>query len=301
MKNKIFILLATGLIVLGCSKDPVQPVNPTPDPNTPNTPGDTTSTNPGDTTTTPPVTDDKGILKAMPRGTDAAPYGYYVYTPEAYATDTLKYALLIYLHGSDETGDSQGSPAELDKVLGAGPPKMIDTKHWAPSHSMVVIAPQCHEGWWDREHVRTFIRFVSTTYRVDTTRIYLTGISMGGNATIDQLNSYDDNQIAAAVPMGSGGVMNDLFTQRMAAVPLWFFHGEEDQRVLPEYVMTVVPAINALSPDVRAKLTLYPGVGHECGEMTYTGSGMGKEDPSFTAFSMDIYTWMYQYTKPVKL
>src|SRR5689334_19598961 len=210
MKNKISLLLATGLIVLGCTKDPVQPVNPNPDPSNPNTPGDTTSTNPVDTTTTIiPVTDDKGVQKAMPRGTDDAPYGYYVYTPEAYATDTLKYPLLIYLHGSNETGDSQGAPAELEKVLGSGPPKMIDTKHWAPSHAMVVVSPQCHEGWWDREHVRTFIRFISTTYRIDTTRIYLTGMSMGGNATVDQLNSFENNQIAAAVPIAAGGVMND--------------------------------------------------------------------------------------------
>jgi predicted peptidase len=298
MRNKIFILLATGLIVLGCTKDPVQPVDPKKDPSNPNTPGDTTITNPVDTTTTIPVTDDKGVQKAMPLGTDDAPYGYYVYTPEAYTTDTLRYPLLIYLHGSDETGDSQASPSELERVLGSGPAKLIDTKHWAPSHTMVVVTPQCHEGWWDREHVRTFIRFISTTYRIDTTRIYLTGMSMGGNATVDQLNSFDDNQIAAAVPMAAGGVMNDLFTERMAKVPVWFFHGEQDQTVFPQYVMTVVPAMNALSPTVRAKLTLYPGVGHECGEMTYNGSGMGKEDPSFNAFDMDIYTWMYQYTKP---
>src|SRR5882672_3379843 len=139
MKNNLFILLAVVLMVLGCTKDPVQPVTPNPDPSNPNTPVDTTSTNPGDTTTTIPITDDKGILKAMPRGTDDAPYGYYVYTPEAYATDTLKYPLLIYLHGSDETGDSQSSSTELEKVLGAGPPKMIDTKHWAPLHPMVVV------------------------------------------------------------------------------------------------------------------------------------------------------------------
>src|SRR5882672_9821223 len=135
MKNKFFILLATGLIVLGCSKDPVQPVNPNPDPSNPNTPGDTTKT-PGDTTQLP-VTNDKGTQIPMPLGTDAAPFGYWLYTPEGYATDTVKYALLIYLHGSGEGGNSQSSPAELDYVLTYGPPKMIAEKHWAPSHPMV--------------------------------------------------------------------------------------------------------------------------------------------------------------------
>jgi len=294
MKN-LFRLLTIGLIALGCSKDPVEPVNPNPNPSTPNTPGDTTNM-PGDTTKLP-VTDDKGTQKPVPLGTDAAPFGYWVYTPEGYATNGLKYPLLIYLHGSGEVGNSQSSPAELNKVLTYGPSKMIAEKHWAPSHPMVVVSPQCHESWWDREQVRAFIRFVSTTYRIDTTRIYLTGISMGGNATLDQLNSFDNNPIAAAVPIGAAGVINDLFTQRAAKVPLWVFHGEEDEVASPQYPMQLVSAINALNPEVRAKLTLYPGVNHLSGEMTYTGSGMGHEDPAFDPFSMDIYTWMYQYTK----
>ncbi|AYB31670.1 dienelactone hydrolase family protein [Chryseolinea soli] len=294
MKNKLFILLATWLIALGCSKDPVQPVNPNPDPSNPNTPGDTTNI-PGDTTL--PVTDDKGTQRPVPLGTDAAPFGYWLYTPEAYATDTLRYPLLIYLHGSGEVGNSQVSPSDLDKVLAFGPSRMIAEKHWAPSHPMVVISPQCHEGWWEREHLRAFIRFVSTTYRIDTTRIYLTGISMGGNATLDQLNSFDDNQIAAAVPIGATGVMNDLFTQRTAKVPVWIFHGEADEVASPDFPKQLVSAINALNPEVRAKLTLYPGVGHLCGEMTYTATGMGHEDPAYDPFSMDIYTWMNQYTK----
>lgn len=294
MKKHLFILLTIGLIALGCSKEPVQPVTPNPDPSNPNTPGDTTKI-PGDTTL--PVTDDKGTQKPMPLGTDSAPFGYWVYTPEGYATDTSRYPLLVYLHGSGEGGNSQTSPNELNYVLTYGPPKMIAEKHWAPSHPMVVISPQCHEGWWDRDHLRAFIRFASKTYRVDTTRIYLTGISMGGNATLDQLNSFDDNQIAAAVPIGATGIMNDLFTQRTAKVPLWMFHGEIDEVAPVEFPKELVSAINALNPTVRARLTLFPGMGHFVGEMTYTGTGMGHEDPDYDPFATDIYTWMYQYTK----
>src|ERR1700755_2712332 len=145
MKNKLFILLTIGLMALGCSKDPVQPVNPKPDPSNPNTPGDTTKI-PGDDTL--PVTDDKGTQTPMPLGTDAAPFGYWVYTPEGYTTNTLRYPLLIYLHGSGEVGNSQSSPTELNKVLAFGPSKMIAEKQWTPSHPMVVVSPQCHEVWW---------------------------------------------------------------------------------------------------------------------------------------------------------
>ncbi|MBL0739676.1 dienelactone hydrolase family protein [Chryseolinea lacunae] len=290
MKTQIFGVLLVGLAMLGCSKDPLQQITP-PDTNTP----------PDDTTATHPTTPDKGTHTPIPLGTNAAPYGYYVYTPENYASDTTtgkEFPVLIFLHASGENGNSQTSPSELDKILVSGPPLMIKSNTWSPPHPMVVVSPQCHEGWWDRDNLRIFIRFISETYSVDTTRIYLTGVSMGGNAAMDQLNSFEDNQIAAAVPIAGGGVMNDLFTQRISEVPVWMFHGQEDKTVLPDYSMALVLAVNDLDPPVHAKLTLYSGIGHDCGDMTYNGTGMGKENPSFDRFDMDIFTWMFKYTKP---
>src|SRR5882762_7830195 len=191
MKNTMVNVLASALILLGCSKDPVQQISPDP-----------VTSNPVDTaTTSKPTPDTGGTHKAMILGSDAAPYGYYVYTPSSYKNDGPTFPLLIFLHGVGETGNSKTSPADLDRVLVNGPPNMIKSKTWAPTHPMIVVSPQCHEGWWDRDHVRQFIKFISTTYRVDQKRIYLTGLSMGGYGTFDQLNSYDDNQIAAAVPI----------------------------------------------------------------------------------------------------
>lgn len=288
MKNTMVNVLAVALILLGCSKDPVEQISPDP-----------VTSNPVDTATNnKPTTDTGGTHTAMLLGSDAAPYGYYVYTPSGYKKDGPTFPLLIFLHGAGETGNSKTSPADLDRVLVNGPPSMIKNKTWAPTHPMIVVSPQCHEGWWDRDHVRQFIKFISTTYRVDQKRIYLTGLSMGGYGTFDQLNSYDDNQIAAAVPIAGSGVMNILFTQRISKVPIWVFHGEDDKIVPPDFSKAIVPAINALNPKVRAKLTLYPGVEHNSWKMTYTSSGMGKEDPAYDPFKMDIYNWMYQYTKP---
>jgi len=276
MKRFTICLLAAAWVLLACSKD--DPV-----------------TAPGGAENQP---DTGGTHKAMPLGSDDAPYGYYVYTPSSYKSDGPAFPLLIFLHGSGERGDSQTTPADLDKILVNGPPNMIQNKTWSPKHPMIVVSPQCHEGWWDRDHVRAFIKFISTTYRVDQKRIYLTGLSMGGYGTFDQLNSFDDNQIAAAVPIAGSGVMNAAFTARIAKVPIWVFHGEDDTTVFPDFSKAIVPAVNALNPKVRAKLTLYPGVGHNSWKMTYTGSGMGKEDPAYDPFNMDIYDWMYQYTKP---
>ncbi|MBL0740038.1 dienelactone hydrolase family protein [Chryseolinea lacunae] len=291
MRNLVMTMLTCGVILLGCSKDPVdnllseEPTKPVTE-----TPSDTASAERAATTA--------AVHKAMPLGSDAAPFGYYVYTPAGYTKTGPTFPVIIFLHGSGEQGNSKTNPADLDKVLTHGPPSMIKKKTWAPSHKMIVVSPQCHEGWWDRDHVRAFIKYISVTYRVDPKRIYLTGLSMGGFGTFDQLNSYDDNQIAAAVAIAGSGVMNATFTKRISKVPLWVFHGQDDRTVLPDFSKQIVPAVNALNPTVKAKLTLFPGVGHNSWTMTYSGSGMGKENPSYDPFKQDIYTWMYQFTKP---
>ena len=51
-----------------------------------------------------------------------------------------------------------------------------------------------------------------------------------------------------------------------------------------------------INPAVQAKLTMYPVVTHEVWAETYDGSGMGKEDPAYDPFSMEIYSWMFQYS-----
>lgn len=231
-------------------------------------------------------------------GKDASPYGYYLFTPESYLKSEGNYPLLIFLHGYGERGNSEANPLELDKILRNGPCKMIKEGTWSPSHEMIVASPQCHGDWWERTSIKSFIEFLMKTYRVDQSRIYLTGLSMGGYATFDLLSAFgEDSHIAAAVPICGSGVFSDSGTQNLAKIPLWVFHGDADGTVSPEYSKNIVPAINALNPKVKAKLTIYPGVGHDSWSMIYNSSGIGKEDPSYDTFNQDIYSWMYNYQK----
>ena len=59
----------------------------------------------------------------------------------------------------------------------------------------------------------------------------------------------------------------------------------------------MVDSINKYNPLVKAKLTLYPGVGHDSWSRTYDGSGMGTERADYESFDMSIYDWMFLYTK----
>ncbi|WP_321290536.1 dienelactone hydrolase family protein [uncultured Sunxiuqinia sp.] len=229
----------------------------------------------------------------------SSPYGYYFFTPSSSLNSDEKYPLLIFLHGYGERGNSKTTPTDLEKVLKHGPPKMIKNGTWKPSVEMFVASPQCHGDWWNRDLVKQFVEYLmDSNNQIDTSRIYLTGISMGGFATFDLLCSFGEaSHIAAAVPICGKGELSDEGNENLSKIPLWVFHGDADGTVSPEYSKTIVPMINELNPPVPAKLTIYPGVGHDSWTVTYSGSGMGRKDTTYDVFDIDIYTWMNQFKK----
>jgi len=229
---------------------------------------------------------------------DASPYAYYMYTPSGYTNDGPKYPLLIFLHGSGEQGNSSTNAAMLDKVLVNGPPKLIKSKTWKPKYPMLVASLQCHDGWWDVTKTKKVTEFLMANYAVDTTRIYMTGLSMGGYGVWDQIAVVGVGaHITAAVPISGSGNLVPGRAQRASAIPIWSFHGVDDKTVLPDFDIAMTKAINDLSPKIRAKLTIYPGTGHDAWSKTYDGTGKGTGAATYDQFDMDIYEWMFQYKK----
>ena len=97
---------------------------------------------------------------------------YLLYLPPAYETNEEEWPLLLFLHGAGERGD------DLELVKVHGPPKMIAQGEDFP---FVVISPQCPKGEiWSIETLHALIIEVVETHRIDTSRIYVTGLSMGG-------------------------------------------------------------------------------------------------------------------------
>jgi predicted peptidase len=234
-------------------------------------------------------------------GSNASPYGYYLYTPSGYkATGGPKFPLLIFLHGAGEAGNSQQNPANLDLVLRHGPPKMVKNKTWKPKYPMVVVSAQTHERSWTAAKVKLLTEFVMKTYAVDTLRIYMTGLSMGAVGTWNEISIYGKgSHITAAVPIAGMGVNQIPRAKKAGQMPVWAFHGNNDTTVKPDFDKVFVPIINAQipAPKVKAKVTIYPNTGHDSWTRTYDGTGRGKEDPAYDRFNMDIYTWMFQYKK----
>ena len=232
-------------------------------------------------------------------GSTPSSYGYFIYTPGNYNSHTQSYPLLIFLHGSGEKGNSETHPDILNNVLQHGPPKLIEKGEWNPAYPMIVVSPQCHDSNWNVEKLHQFISYIISNYRVNEKRIYLTGLSLGGGGTFSYLaQKGTDGYVAAAVPVAGWGNPNSA--EKMNHVPIWAFHGDADKTVAPSGSIQMVQALNDINPDVKARLTIYPGVGHDSWTRTYDGSGMGQESEDYDPFDTSIYDWMFQYQKEDK-
>lgn len=187
---------------------------------------------------------------------------YLTYLPEGYESDAEKrWPLVLFLHGSGERG------SDLSKVALHGPPKLIKAGQQYP---FIMIAPQCPNGRWFRvAELVALLDDVEERYRVDPQRIYVTGLSMGGFGTF-QLAMAIPQRLAAAAPICGGGTVQ--LAPLLKDLPLWAFHGSADQAVPAARSREMIEAINAAGG--QARLTIYPGVGHDSWTRTYA-------DPQF--------------------
>ena len=98
-------------------------------------------------------------------------YDYLLYLPKDYSENTKKYPLLIYLHGGSQKGN------DLNKLKAYGLPYLIDK---GQNFDFIVVSPQCPDGkYWSTENwFDSLYSDLVTQYRIDTDRIYCTGISI---------------------------------------------------------------------------------------------------------------------------
>ncbi|ARU41282.1 hypothetical protein CCB80_09095 [Armatimonadetes bacterium Uphvl-Ar1] len=141
--------------------------------------------------------------------------------------------------------------------------------------AFIVIAPQKpdFDSLWPAhiECINQTLEFADSNHKIDPHRRYITGLSQGGNGTFDLATSLTW-QFAAAAPVC--GWMEDLSTAaKLKDIPLWAFHGDADQAVKIEDSRQAVAAINAAGG--KAKLTEYPGVGHNSWDNAYQNESLG--------------------------
>jgi predicted peptidase len=109
----------------------------------------------------------------------------------------------------------------------------------------VILSPQCPaEDWWSSEaqqkRLVSLLDDVVENYKIDESRIYLTGLSMGGYGSW-QLAADHPDRFAAVVPVCGSG--DPAHAEKLKDIPIWVFHGDQDGVVPFEKSVEMVEAI----------------------------------------------------------
>lgn len=150
-------------------------------------------------------------------------YPYLLYLPKAYSTSKDLFPVVIYLHGGSQGG------RDLTKLKTYGLPHLVDKGRDFP---FIIASPQCPDGkFWSTDNwFDSLYAELTTKYRIDQKRVYLTGISMGGYGAWQTAVNYPD-KFAAVVPL-CGGCDDSTQICRIKHIPIWTFHGTADD-VIP--------------------------------------------------------------------
>lgn len=189
-------------------------------------------------------------------GQHSETYDYLIYLPEQYSRENRRWPLLIFLHGSGERG------ADLSTLTVCGPPKLIsEGRH----HPMIVVSPQCPaDANWQSGALTSFLDHLCTRFRVDPDRVYVSGYSMGGAGTWN-FAAADSDRLAAIAPLCGGGEPSQA--SQLAGLPIWAFHGEQDDVVTIDATLQMIDAVKKAGGD--PKVTVYPDLDHGICDHTY--------------------------------
>ena len=183
--------------------------------------------------------------------------------------NTKKYPLVLFLHGAGERGND--NEVQIIHIK-----NLFLNKANKEKYACFVIAPQCpkEKKWaeinWKRENsimpqnqsismemTIGLIDSLTKIYPVDTKRIYITGLSMGGFGTWDAIARYPE-KFAAAIPICGGGDANTATL--IKDIPIWAFHGDIDKVVNVSQSRNMVDALKKAGG--KPIYTEYKEVGH---------------------------------------
>ncbi len=184
---------------------------------------------------------------------------YLSYVPKDYdAKSKKKWPLMLFLHGAGERG------TDVQRVAIHGPISMVKAGKDFP---FIIIAPQCPNGkTWENDSLLKLLDHAIEKYSVDTNRIYLTGLSMGGYGTW-KLGLTHPEKFAAIVPICGGCNMIEVILgprdkpDAFKSLPVWAFHGAKDDVVPLSESERVVDALKKFGVK-EVKFTVYPEAKH---------------------------------------
>jgi predicted peptidase len=222
---------------------------------------------------------------------------YQVMFPEGYDSKRA-YPLLLFLHGAGERGNDN----QMQLTHG----KQFLTDNFFAKYPAIVIAPQCpQDSYWanvERHQVGDGITFDFNTGedktdamqlvtlllanwlhsgKIDRTRVYVGGLSMGGMGTLELLWRMP-NTFAAAFAI-CGGTNLDKLPVYAANTAVWLFHGDADSVVPVGNSRSITRQLEKLAGEVR--YTEYKGVNHNSWDSVFV--------------EKDLPSWIFSHQLPL--
>jgi len=218
--------------------------------------------------------------------------GYYSSVPYWYPHTTKKYPLLIFVPGGGQYGNGA---SDLPLLLNDGVAKLINNKTFpaaftvdGQTYSYIVLTPQM-KTLPAPDDIEAFIQYAKSNFRVDVSRIYVGGLSVGGQVSGDLAAAHPD-QVAAILPIsGESQIQASATAIGHNGIPVWDFHNTGDPTVNISVSDNFIAWINAANPTIPPKRTVFQANIHDAWTKAL--------DPSYKENGMNVYEWMLQYSK----
>lgn len=170
--------------------------------------------------------------------------------------------VLIFLHGKSLSGTDMNKVKKYGVIHEIEKGRKIDA---------IVIAPQVVSGSWSPDNVLEVLEYVQKTYKTDTNRVYVCGMSLGGYGTMHFAGKYA-SKITAAVALCGGGNVKDACT--MSTIPMWIQHGDRDEAVPVQRSREIVDAIKLCNGGKNLVYTEVKGADHGALERVFRDDAM---------------------------
>ena len=200
---------------------------------------------------------------------------------------TISYPIVLFLHGAGERGSDNAAPLKSSQ----------GGQLWAENSNQIkypcfVLVPQCgaNKQWvntpWNQDNYTQknipisdqldmaldIMNNLIQKYNINKSKIYITGLSMGGFGTWDAITRFP-SLFAAAIPICGAG--DPTKSTLIGSLPLRVFHSADDTVVPVEGSRKMVTAISVLVPNRPTKwYTEYTNQGHQSWNMAYATNGL---------------------------
>ena len=203
------------------------------------------------------------------RGNLQNAYNYWFYEPGGQTGENAK-PLVLFLHGASLCG------RDLSKVRRYG---TLDAINRGLKLDAFVLAPQNPGGTWNPKRINRIVDWACDNYAIDSTRIYVIGMSLGGFGTLDYVAEYPQ-RVAAGMAL-CGGATTQKFAN-LCQVPMAIMHGTNDRAVAWQQSRDVMQRMRSAGDTTRLVYRLLPKRTHG--------------DLARYFYLADTYQWLFEHT-----